>query len=208
MIQHIFSIGFGSAVLDLDMVILTVMMNKQIMKYGSTAELAVFGVIVTALSLFNAMFCGVGQAIQPLVSANHGAENAERIKSFWKLSLGTVLTFGVIFTAICELFPVPMVKLFVDATPEMINAAPTIVRLFSVLYIPLGITVLSIYYLQSIMRDKTSIMIAILRSVVVSVLIYILPLFFKTAGVWIAMPASETVVAAIAMCYIYQRKKL
>ena len=103
-----------------------------------------------------------------------------------------------------ELLPTSMIRLFVNATPDMLHAAPAIVRLFSVLYIPLGITVLSTYYLQSIMLDKMSIMIAILRSAVVSVLlIYVLPMFLEIVGVWIAMPVSETIVAVIALCYIY-----
>ncbi len=202
-VRHIFFIGFGAGVLNLGMVVLTIVMNNQIMRYSGATELAVFGVIVTVTSLFNAFFSGVGQAIQPLVSANHGAGNVERIKSFWRMSLGTALVLGMTFTAIGELIPVPMVRLFVKATPDMISAAPAIVRMFSVLYIPLGITVLSTYYLQSVMRDKMSMMIAILRSVVVSgLLIYVLPLFFDTVGIWIAMPISETIVAVIALCYI------
>lgn len=205
--RNIFSVGFGAGVLDLGMVILTIMMNNQIMKYSGTTELAVYGVIVTVTSLFNALFCGVGQAIQPLVSANCGAGNTERIKSFWNLSLGTVIILGIIFTAIGELLPVAMVKLFVDATLDMIDAAPTIVRLFSILFIPLGITVLSTYYLQSIMEDKMSMLIAILRSVIISgSLIYVLPLFLHITGVWIAMPTSETIVAVIALCYINKQK--
>lgn len=206
---NIFSIGFGAGVLDLGTVILAIMMNNQIMKYSGTTELAVYGVIVTVTSLFHALFCGVGQAIQPLVSANCGAGNTKRIKSFWNFSLRTVIILGIIFTAIGELLPVAMVMLFVDATPDMIDVTPAIVRLFFILFIPLGITVLSTYYLQSIMHDKMSILIAILRSVVVSgLLIYVLPQFFHITGVWIAMPISEVIVAVIALCYISKRKNL
>lgn len=205
-VRNIFSIGFGASALDFGTVILPIMMNNQIMKYSSTTELAVYGVIVTVTALFQAMFCGVGQAIQPLVSANYGAGNRGRIRSFWKLSFGTVIILGVLFTAIGELFPVPMVRLFINATPDVVEAAPGIVRLFFLLLVPLGITVLSTYYLQSIMRGKMSTLISILRSVVVSgALIYLLPLFFDIAGVWIAMPISEAIVAVVALGYIYRQ---
>ena len=205
-LRNILKIGFGASVLDLGTVILAIIMNNQIMQYGGTTELAVYGVIATITSLFQALYCGVGQAIQPLVSANCGAGYTERIKNFWKMSLGTVVVLGVIFTAIGELLPIPMVKLFVNATPEVIAATPDIVRLYFILFIPLGITVLSTYYLQSTMHDKMSMLIAVLRSVVVSgFMLYILPMFFDINGVWLAMPISELIVAMFALCYISKR---
>lgn len=204
--RNILKIGFGASVLDLGTVIIAIIMNNQIMQYGGTTELAVYGVIATITSLFQALYCGVGQAIQPLVSANCGAGYTERIKNFWKMSLGTVVVLGVIFTAIGELLPIPMVKLFVNATPEVIVATPEIVRLYFILFIPLGITVLSTYYLQSTMHDKMSMLIAVLRSVVVSgFMLYILPMFFDINGVWLAMPISELMVAMFALWYISKR---
>lgn len=202
-VRNILEIGFGAGILDLGTVILAVMMNNQIMHYGGTNELAVYGVMATVTSLFQALYCGVGQAIQPLVSANCGAGDMGRFKEFWKLSLGTVLVLGIVFTAIGELAPVQMVKLFVNTTPEVIALAPKIVRLFFILFIPLGITVLSTYYLQSTMHDKVSILIAILRSAIISgIFLYILPLLFDINGIWLALPASEWIVAVVAICYI------
>lgn len=77
------AIGIGSSLLDLGTVFLAIIMNNQIMKYGSTTELAVYGVIATIASLFQALFCGVGQAIQPLVSANFGAGKKNGYKVFF-----------------------------------------------------------------------------------------------------------------------------
>ena len=205
-LRNIVSIGFGASVLDLGTVILAIIMNNQIMKYGSTTELAVYGVIATVTSLFQALFCGVGQAIQPLVSANCGAKQYGRTKSFLKMSLGTSVVLGVVFTALGEILPVQMVKLFVDATPAVTQAAPAIIRSYFWLFIPLGITVLSTYYLQSTMNDKLSMIIAILRSVVISgILIYVLPLVLDITGVWVAMPISELVVAIVALCFIFRK---
>lgn len=110
---------------------------------------------------------------------------------------------GVIFTAVGELILVLMVKLFVDATPEVITVTPNIVRLFFIIVISLGITVLSTYYLQFAMHDKMSMLIAILRSIVVSgILIYVLPMFLHIDSVWLAMPISKLIVVVIALCYI------
>lgn len=200
------SIGFGASVLDLGTVILAIIMNNQIMHYGDTTALAVYGVVATITSLFQALYCGVGQAIQPIVSANCGAMQAERIKQTWKMSFVTVIVLGCVFTAIGELFPEQIVRLFIDATSEVVEAAPSIIRPFFLLFLSLGVTVLATYLLQSIMHGTMSMVIAVLRSVVVSgLLLYVLPLFLDIVGVWIAMPISELVVAAIALFYLHSR---
>ena len=109
----------------------------------------------------------------------------------------------MIFTAIGELFPTQIVRLFVDVTPEMLTAAPTIIRLHFLYFLFLGITVLATYYLQSIMQDKMSMVIALLRSVVIStLLIFALPLLMGINGVWLALPISELIVATFALIHI------
>ena len=199
-------IGFGASVLDLGTVILSIIMNNQIMRYGDTNALAVYGVVATITSLFQALYCGVGQAIQPIVSANCGAMQADRIKQVWKMSLTTVIVLGIGFTAVGELFPTQIVRLFMDVTPEVLMVAPGIIRPFFLLFLFLGITVLATYHLQSIMHGRMSMMIAVLRSVVISgLLIYILPLVMGILGVWVAMPISELIVAVVALLYIYKR---
>ena len=199
-------IGFGASVLDLGTVILSIIMNNQIMRYGDTNALAVYGVVATITSLFQALYCGVGQAIQPIVSANCGAMQADRIKQVWKMSLTTVIVLGIGFTSVGELFPTQIVRLFMDVTPEVLTVASGIIRPFFLLFLFLGVTVLATYHLQSIMHGRMSMMIAVLRSVVISVLlIYILPLFMGILGVWVAMPISELIVAVIAMLYVHNR---
>ena len=205
-ISQTLSIGFGASALDLGTVILAIIMNNQIMRYGDTTALAVYGVVATITSLFQALYCGVGQAIQPIVSANCGAMQTKRIKQTWKMSLTTVMVMGCLFTVIGELFPEQIVKLFIDATPQVIEAAPSIIRPFFLLFFFLGITVLATYHLQSIMHGTMSMVIAVLRSVVISgLLLFVLPLFLDITGVWIAMPISEFIVAVIALLYIYKR---
>ena len=128
-------IGFGASVLDLGTVILFIIMNNQIMRYGDTNALAVYGVVATITSLFQALYCGVGQAIQPIVSANCGAMQADRIKQVWKMSLTTVIVLGIGFTSVGELFPTQIVRLFMDVTPEVLTVAPGIIRPFFLLFL-------------------------------------------------------------------------
>lgn len=205
-IRKIFVIGIGASLLDLGTVVLSTITNNQILRYGSEVELAIYGVMTTIAALVQAMYCGVGQAIQPLVSANFGGRQYGRVRQFLKMSVVTVLIMGVLFTVLAECLPVPIVQLFMDATPEVLAAAPNSMRLYSLLYLFLGFTVLSTYYLQSVMRDRASMAIAILRSLVVSgLLLYLLPLFWGINGVWLALPISECIVTVVAAVFLSKK---
>ena len=196
--------GFGTAVLDLGVVIIAILINNQIMRYGSTTALAVYGVVATISSLFQAIFNGVGQAIQPIVSANCGAGLLDRIKQTWKLAVTTVVGLGIVFTAVGMLFPTQMVRLFMDVTPEVIAAAPGIIRPYFLVFLFLGFNIAATYYLQSAMHSKMSMVVGILRSIAVSgLLVIVLPsLLDNILGVWLAMPIAELIVMVIALCYI------
>lgn len=205
-IRKIFVIGIGASLLDLGTVVLSTITNNQILRYGSEVELTIYGVMTTIAALVQAMYCGVGQAIQPLVSANFGGRQYGRVRQFLKMSVVTVLIMGVLFTALAECLPVPIVQLFMDATPEVLAAAPSSMRLYSLLYLFLGFTVLSTYYLQSVMRDRASMAIGILRSLVVSgLLLGLLPLFWGINGVWLALPISECIVTVVAAVFLSKK---
>ena len=202
-LRKIPAIGFGAGVLELGSVVLTVVINNQIMHYSDVNALAVYGLIASVATLFQSLFNGVGQGIQPIVSANYGAGQTDRIKQVWRMAFATVILMGITFTAIGELFPIQFTSMFMDTTPEVLAVAPSVFRPYFLLFLFLGITSLSIYYLQATLRKTMSMIIALLRSMILSILLlYILPLFLDVLGVWLALPISELITATIALIYI------
>lgn len=199
-------IGFSASVLELGMAILAVIINNRIMRYGDTNDLAVYGVVATIAALFQALYGGVGQAIQPIVSANCGAGFKDRIRETWKRSVGTVLLMGFVFALLGELFPKAIINLFVEATPEVLDAAPGVMRPYFIMFLFAGINVLATYHMQSILRGNVAIFTAIMRSVVLSgALVMIMPVFMGIMGVWIALPVTDAIICLFNMWYIYRR---
>ena len=197
--RKILSLGFGSSVLELGNVVLVVLMNAQINRFGSLAALSVYGVVSTISSLFQALFCGVGQAMQPLVASNYGAGKQERVRTFLRLGLITAGTLGVVFTLIGELFPREITALFIAATPEVLDAAPQVTRLYFPVFLFMGINITSTYYLQSVRRGRPALIVSVLRSVVLSgALLLVFPEFLGLTGALIALPVSELITVAVA----------
>ena len=208
MIIKIITTGFGSSILDLGTVVLAVLMNNQILRYGGVDALSVYGVLSTIAVLFQALFSGVGQAVQPLLSANYGAKKPDRIMVIYRFAMVTIVAMSGTFILISELLPVQIVSLFTMVTPSIVELTPRIFRLYSLLYLGLGINVLATYYLQSTMANKGAMLIAVSRSIVVSsILLVVLPLIFKLNGVLLAMPISETLIMVVSLFFIHRRNK-
>ena len=198
------TIGFSSSVLELGNILLPILLNNQMMRYGGAAALAVYGVVSTVSSLLQSLFSGVGQAIQPLVSTNFGAKQTDRVWTTLRMSLVTVIAMGLFFTALGELFPLSITRLFITSvTEEVLAVAPVIIRSYFLVFLFLGITVLATYHLQSTLRFQLSIVVSLLRSVVVSgMLLLVLPVFFDFPGVLAAMPVSEWLMAVVSLALI------
>ena len=204
--RKVLSLGFSTSVLDLGTVALTVLANNQMLRYGGEDALAVFGMVATVSLLFQALFNGVGQTIQPLVSTNVGAGKKDRIRVFLKLGLQTVLAMSVVFLLIGELFPTQLLRLFMTTTPEVLAITPLITRLHFVIFPFMGVNLLASYFMQSMLEGKASAAIALARSVAVSgAFLIVLPLFFGKLGVYSAMPAAEIVVAAVSARLLWKK---
>lgn len=198
--------GFSASVLEFAFIVLTCILNNQIMRYGGEVPLAVFSVVLSCSGMFQHIFTGVGQAIQPIITNNYGAGQMERISQIRRISIGTIIGMGIVFTLSGILFPTQIVQFFVKTTPAVLEATPGIVRIYFISFLFMGLNIWATFYFQSIMRTRISSVLTLLRGVVVSaILLYLLPLWLGLNGVWWAMVLTElsvTIVTVICLTTI------
>lgn len=77
---------------------IVLLFNIQILKYCGDAALSVYSVISNCVILFNSLFTGVGQTIQPIVATNYGADKWNRIQGIQKMSYLTIVPMGIVFS--------------------------------------------------------------------------------------------------------------
>ncbi|MDO4364155.1 MAG: MATE family efflux transporter, partial [Clostridia bacterium] len=143
--------GFSTFFIDIAMGILTVLFNRQIMKYLDANALAIYGPIINISTFVQCCAYSIGQAAQPIISTNYGAEKKDRIKETLKYSIYTAFIMGIIWTVLCESVPNTFIKIFMTPTEEILMQAPAIVRAYAVSFILLPFNIFSTYYFQAIM---------------------------------------------------------
>lgn len=196
MLKIICVTGFSTFFIDVAMGILTMLFNRQILKYLGTDALSVYGIIINISTFVQCCAYSIGQASQPMISTNYGAGKGERIAQILKYALGTAAVFGLIWTALAVFAPNLFVRIFMTPTEEILAIAPGIIRSYGISFLLLPFNIFSTYYFQALMRPKTSFVVSVSRGAVISgILISILPAVAGANAIWFAMPITELLVA-------------
>lgn len=209
MLKTISVTGFSTFFIDVAMGLLTMLFNRQILKYLGTNALSVYGIIINISTFVQCCAYSIGQASQPIISTNFGAGERERIGQVLKYALGTAAVFGLLWTALAELAPNLFVRIFMTPTEEILTIAPKIIRSYGISFLLLPLNIFSTYYFQALMKPSTSFLVSVSRGALISgVLIYLLPLFAGADAIWFAMPLTELIVAVyvIVMMAKYTKK--
>lgn len=195
--------GFSTFFIDVAMGILTILFNRQIMKYLGANALAVYGPVINVSTFVQCCAYSVGQAAQPVISMNFGAKKGARIREILRLALWTAAIFGVFWTILSMACPNLYMRIFMNPTPEILKIAPDIVRTYAVSFLLLPFNIFSTYYFQAIMKPRAAFIVSVTRGMVISgILIFLLPVLAGADSIWFAMPITEFVVmiyAAVTM---------
>lgn len=200
--------GFSTFFIDVAMGILTVLFNRQILKYLGTDALSVYGIIINISTFVQCCAYSIGQASQPIISTNFGAGKGKRIGEILKYAIGTAVVFALIWTALAELVPNLFVRIFMTPTEGILAIAPGIIRSYGLSFLLLPFNIFSTYYFQALMQPKTSFIVSVSRGAVISgILICLLPAVAGAGAIWFAMPLTELIVAVYVIIKMRQYTK-
>ena len=180
--------------------ILTVLFNRQILKYLGTDALSVYGIIINVSTFVQCRAYSIGQAAQPILSNNFGAGKGDRIRELQRYTLATAAAFALVWTAVCMTVPNGFVRVFMAPTDAILAIAPGIIRRYALSFLLLPLNIYSTYYFQALMKPGISLAVSVARGAVISgILIFLLPALFGAGAIWFAMPLTELLVAVYVL---------
>ncbi len=195
---RIIAIGFSVFFVDLAMGIMTMLYNRRILQLLNNDALSVFGAIASLTTVVQCCSYSIGQAAQPILSANFGAGKMERVRKVLKYGIVTAVVFGAFWMAVTLTLPTTIIRLFMDATEGVLAIAPAILRKYGIGYLFAPFTLFATYYFQSILKARAAMGISLARGLIVGgVMLYLLPALFGADSLWLAMPVAEISVAAV-----------
>lgn len=195
---RIFAVGFSVFFVDLAMGIMTTLYNRRVLHLLNNDALSVFGAIASLTTVVQCCSYSIGQAAQPILSANFGARKMDRVRRVLKYGIVTSVAFGAFWMLIAMALPTTIIRFFMDATDSVLAIAPAILRKYSISYLLAPFTLFATYYFQSILKARISLGISLSRGLIIGgVMLYLLPALFGADSLWFATPVAEISVAAV-----------
>lgn len=215
-IKAIYSIGFSAALMQTLLAVMMAGMNAilGLAQVDQTVLIGSFGIYykIQQIALFSAF--GLSNTIISILSFNYGMQDRKRIDDCIKYGIMDTMIVTLIISILFEVFAYPLANLFGLAggeTKEIIKVCTIALRISSIGFIFMGISVAIQGILQSIRYALRPLIISLLRLV-----IFVFPvalLFTKSSDVvkivWWTFPIAEVLTSIIALLILkdsYNRK--
>lgn len=215
-IKAIYSIGVSAALMQALLAVMMAGMNAMLglAQADQTVLIGSFGIYykIQQIALFSAF--GLSNTIISILSFNYGMQDRERIDDCIKYGIMDTMIVTLIISILFEVFAYPLANLFGLAggeTKEIIKVCTIALRISSIGFIFMGISVAIQGILQSIRYALRPLIISLLRLV-----IFVFPvalLFTRSSDVvkivWWTFPIAEVLTSIIALLILkdsYNRK--
>lgn len=206
----ILSSGIPSLVTEVSSGIVMIVFNSIIMGIQGNIGVAAYGVIANLSLVVMAIYTGIAQGIQPLVSRNHGFKKYANIQSVMRYALITMLIFSAIIYSVVFFATSQIVNIFNSEHNDMLqNIAIQGLRLYFIACPFAGFNIIISVYFTSTEHPRPAHLISILRGFIIIIpMAFLLSFIAKLFGVWCAFPVTELIVATIGMIfYIITKNK-
>ena len=204
------SLGFPSLLAQVSSGITMVVFNAIILGLSGNTGVAAYGVIANISLVVTAVYTGISQGIQPLVSTAHGQDRPGLIRQYLRYALITLLVLSAALYLLLFLFAGPVALIFnSEGDPRLQQIAEEGLRLYFTGALFAGFNIILSMYFTSVERALPAHITSLLRG-----FLLILPMAFLLAacwgmtGVWLAFPLTEAVTAALGAGFyaLYARR--
>lgn len=197
-LKSILSVGFSSFIFQSSLLVIQIVTNNMLNKYGadsiygSDIAIAIAGIVTKINAIFIAVIIGVVQGAQPIVGYNYGAEKYDRVKGVVKLILFAASAISLTAFLVFECFPKQLISLFGTGTDLYFEFGIKYVRIFLFFTILNGIQISSSTFFQAIGKAGKGAFLSLTKQIIFLLpLLMILPRFIGIFGVMYAAPVSD-----------------
>ena len=201
-------LGISGFVGELSSGVTTTVFNFLLLGLAGNVGVAAYGVVANFALVATAIFNGVAQGAQPLVSRCYGQNDHAGARKLLLLGSGTVLVLAaVLYAAVFGLTDTLVSWFNSENSVQMAQYAHTGMRMYFVGYFFAGFNIMAAGYLSAVNRPVEASITSICRGMVAIVACsLVLSAVFGMPGVWAAFPASELLTALLTL-FLLRRKE-
>lgn len=201
-------LGVPALITELSSGFVIVIFNILILKLAGNTGVAAYGIIANISLVVVAVYTGIAQGIQPVLSDAFGQGLKIRIKN--------VVVYGVCTSLIISIFVYGL--LFVkadyfamlfnrDQNTELQRIAINGIRMYFAAIPFVGFNIIIASYFASIEQKIPAQLVSVLRGFVILIpLVFLMSEIWKLNGIWLSFPVTELITSIVAViCFVFVR---
>ena len=213
MIEDVVKIGIPSLITEMASGIVMIIFNMLILKLEGNIGVAAYGIIANLALVYSAVYTGIAQGIQPLISEGYGRNDVKQVKVIYQYALITVSIVSLVIYTLSYTFAVPITAVFNSEQNELLQKiAVAGMKLYFIAVPFIGFNIVTSVFFSAIERVLPAQSISLLRGFILMVpMAYLLAAVGGMTGIWLTVPVTEGIVAGVGMFFIImwlKREKL
>ena len=200
-------LGISGFVGELSSGVTTTVFNFLLLRLAGNVAVAAYGVVANFALVATAIFNGVAQGAQPLVSQCYGKNEMAGARKLLLLGCGTALGLAALLYGVVFGYTDALAAIFnSENSALMAEFAHSGMRIYFVGYFFAGCNIVAAGYLGAVNRPAEASITSLCRGMVAIVVCsLVLSALFGMNGVWAAFPVSEAITLALTV-FLLKRK--
>ena len=192
---QVLALGMAPFIMQSTESLVQIAFNSNLQLYGNDLYVGAMTILSSVMQVLLMPLMGFTQGAQPIIGSNYGAGNADRVKKAVSYSVGLCMVYAVAMWLAIRLAPTAFTAIF-TSDPALTETAVGAMDIFFFAMFIMGAQCAFQNAFIALGKAKISVFLALLRKIILRIpLIYILPHFFGTDGIFTAEPVADFLAA-------------
>lgn len=194
-------VGVAAFVGEISSGVTTALFNVIILKLAGNTGVAAYGVVANTALVAVAMFNGVSQGTQPIVSLYYGRNEHKNILKTFSMAIVTALVLAVLMLGVVWIWTEPIAGIFNKESDAVLAAyAHTGLRLYFIGFLFAGINIVGAGVLSAMEAAKGAFISSIMRGfVAIIICAVVMSWLFDMNGVWLSFAVAEAITMLVTV---------
>ena len=204
-----FRLGVSSMVNELSVGIVIMLFNFLFLGIGGNTAVAAYGIVANVALFAVAIFTGIAQGVQPLVSDYYGRGVLGQLRIIRKDTMITAVSLAVILVGAAFFFTEGIVSVFNESgDPKLQAMAEEGLRIYFLGFIFAGVNIALTGYFSAMEQADKGFIISLLRGLLlIAPSAIIFAKLMGAKGIWLAVPVTEALTFAAVLWMIKKVQK-
>ncbi len=208
LLSDLFRLGSSALINEVSSAVVLITFNLVILELEGNLGLAAYGIGANLALVVMAVFTGLAQGIQPLISKYHGLKNDKLLRKVYRYAFVSSVLIALILFLSLLFNGERVIRVFNSENHTVIDRlARDGLKIYFLGFFFAGVNIVTAMFLSATEATRDAFLISISRGFVIIIpMVFILSSFWGMNGVWLSFVFTELIVTVLAVGLSFTRR--